>query len=135
MKSKTAMRASDHYTERLVRLPNLSIYYEPPDLQPVSLDREQFGLRPNATVFWCGQSLFKYLPQFDEVFPRIAREAGEFAFIRYGWGTHLDEQFLRRLDRAFASVGLKAADHCVMHWAVRRRAGQHWLVGMQLDAG
>ena len=73
-------------------------------------------MRANATVFWCGQSLFKYLPQFDEVFPRIARETGDcqFAFIRYGWGTHLDELFLRRLDRAFARFGLKAADHCVM---------------------
>jgi predicted O-linked N-acetylglucosamine transferase (SPINDLY family) len=108
--------AQDHYTERLVLLPNLSIYYEPPDPQPVSLDRAELGLRPNATVFWCGQSLFKYLPQFDEVFPRIAREAGDcqFAFIRYGQGTHLDELFWRRLERAFASVGLKAADYCVL---------------------
>jgi protein O-GlcNAc transferase len=108
--------AQDHYTERLVLLPNLSIYYEPPDRQPVPLNRADLGLRPNATVFWCGQSLFKYLPQFDEVFPRIAREAGDcqFAFIRYGQGTHLDELFFRRLQRAFASAGLNAADHCVL---------------------
>ena len=108
--------AQDHYTERLVLLPNLSIYYEPPDPQPVALDRAELGLRPSATVFWCGQSLFKYLPQFDAVFPRIAREAGDcqFAFIRYGQGTHLDELFWRRLERAFASVGLKAADYCVL---------------------
>jgi protein O-GlcNAc transferase len=106
----------DHYTERLVLLPNLSIYYEPPDPQPVSLDRAELGLRPNTTVFWCGQSLFKYLPQFDQVFARIAREAGDcqFAFIRYGQGTHLDDLFFRRLDRAFASVGLKATDYCVL---------------------
>jgi protein O-GlcNAc transferase len=106
----------DHYTERLVLLPNLSIYYEPPDPHPVSLDRAELGLRPNATVFWCGQSLFKYLPQFDEVFPRIARDAGDcqFAFIRYQQGTHLDELFFRRLNRAFANVGLKAADYCVL---------------------
>jgi protein O-GlcNAc transferase len=106
----------DHYTERLVRLPNLSIYYEPPDRQPVRLDRAELGLRPSATVFWCGQSLFKYLPQYDEVFPRIAREAGDcqFVFIRYGQGTYLDEQFFRRLQRAFASAGLNAADHCVL---------------------
>jgi protein O-GlcNAc transferase len=106
----------DHYTERLVLLPNLSIYYEPPDRQPVRLDRAELGLRPSATVFWCGQSLFKYLPQFDEVFPRIAREVGDcqFVFIRYGQGTHLDELFFRRLQRAFASVGLNAADHCVL---------------------
>jgi predicted O-linked N-acetylglucosamine transferase (SPINDLY family) len=108
--------AQDHYTERLVLLPNLSIYYEPPDPPPVALDRGGLGLRPNATVFWSGQSLFKYLPQFDEVFARIAREAGDcqFAFIRYGQGTYLDELFFRRLERAFASVGLKAADYCVL---------------------
>jgi predicted O-linked N-acetylglucosamine transferase (SPINDLY family) len=107
--------AQDHYTERLVRLPNLSIYYEPPDLQPVSLDRAELGLRAGAIAFWCGQSLFKYLPQFDQVFARIAREAGDcqFAFIRYGQGTTLDDMFLRRLDRAFADAGLKASDHCV----------------------
>jgi protein O-GlcNAc transferase len=104
----------DHYTERLMLLPNLSIYYEPPESHPVSLGRADLGLRPHATIFWCGQSLFKYLPQFDEVFPRIAREAGDcqFAFIRYQQGTHLDELFFRRLERAFANVGLKAADYC-----------------------
>jgi predicted O-linked N-acetylglucosamine transferase (SPINDLY family) len=106
--------AQDHYTERLVRLPNLSIYYEPPDMQPVALDRAELGLRAGATVFWCGQSLFKYLPQFDQVFARIAQEAGncQFAFIRYGQGTTVDQLFFRRLDRAFAAVGLKAADYC-----------------------
>jgi predicted O-linked N-acetylglucosamine transferase (SPINDLY family) len=106
----------DHYTERLILLPSLSIYYEPPDPQPVALDRAELGLRPSTTVFWCGQSLFKYLPRFDQVFARIAREAGDcqFAFIRYGQGTYLDELFFRRLERAFASVGLKAADYCVL---------------------
>jgi len=99
----------------LIRLPNLSIYYEPPDLQPALLDRAELGLRPRTTVFWCGQSLFKYLPQFDQAFARIAQGAGDcqFAFIRYGQGTTLDELFFARLDRAFAAVGLKAADYCV----------------------
>ena len=108
--------AQDHYTERLVLLPNLSTYYEPPELQPVALARADVGLRAGATLFWCGQSLFKYLPQFDQVFARIARDAGDcqFAFIRYGQGTYLDEKFLRRLERAFAAVGLRAADHCVL---------------------
>jgi tetratricopeptide (TPR) repeat protein len=109
-------RAQDHYTERLVRLPNLSIYYEQLDAQPVSLHRTDLGLRSSATIYWCGQSLFKYLPQFDQVFPRIAREAGEcqFAFIQYDQGTYLNERFFQRLDRAFAAFGLKAADYCVL---------------------
>jgi protein O-GlcNAc transferase len=105
-----------HYTERLVRLPNLSIYYEPQEVPSVVLDRAELGLRPGATVYWSGQSLFKYLPQFDQVFPRIAQEVGDcqFVFIQYQRGTYLNDLFLRRLERSFAACGLKAADYCVL---------------------
>ena len=41
------------------------------------MSRDELGLRPDAIVYWCGQSLFKYLPQFDNVFPRIAGQARE----------------------------------------------------------
>src|SRR5664280_39004 len=68
--------AQDHYTERLVRLPNLSVYCEPIDPPPASIARQDLGLRSTAMVYWCGQSLYKYLPQFDEVFPRIVRAVG-----------------------------------------------------------
>jgi predicted O-linked N-acetylglucosamine transferase (SPINDLY family) len=108
--------AQDHYTERLIRLPNLSIYYEPLDLQPGSLGRMDLGLRSTATIYWCGQSIYKYLPQFDLVFPRIAREVGDcqFVFIQYQRGTYLNELFSQRLDQAFAAFGLRATDHCVL---------------------
>ena len=107
--------AQEHYAEQLVLLPNLSIYYEPLDIRPVALNRAALGLRPTATVYWCGQSLFKYLPQFDQVFPRIAREVGDcqFAFIEYHHGAHVTELFRRRLEQAFADFGLRAPDHCV----------------------
>jgi protein O-GlcNAc transferase len=105
----------DYYTERLLRLPNLSVYYEPPTTIPASLERQHFGFRPTATVFWCGQSLFKYLPQFDHVFPRIARELRDcqFAFIQYPAGTYVTDLFRRRLERAFALFSLKATDYCI----------------------
>jgi protein O-GlcNAc transferase len=108
--------AQSHYTERLVCLPNLSVYYEPPDPPASSLHRTDLGLSSTATVYWCGQSLYKYLPNFDQVFPRIAQQAGDcqFAFIRYWQGTHLNELFFERLERAFGAFGLKAADHCVL---------------------
>jgi protein O-GlcNAc transferase len=106
--------AQDHYTERLIRLPNLSIYYEPLGQSPISITRSEMGLRSTATVYWCGQSLFKYLPQFDNVFPRIAKAAGDcqFAFIR-NKNDAVTEQFRRRLEQAFARVGMSAAAHCV----------------------
>ena len=74
----------NHYTEKLVRLPNLSIYYEPPRIPPLVMNREELGLRLTATAYWCGQSLFKYLPELDDIYPRIAREVRDcqFVFIR-----------------------------------------------------
>ncbi len=107
--------ADAHYTEKLVRLPNLSIYYEPANITPVSVTRAELGLRADATAFWCGQSVFKYLPQYDHVFARIAQQAGncQFVFLRHNGGPPVNELFIARLDRAFAGVGLKASDHCV----------------------
>ena len=107
--------AADHYSEQLIRLPNLSIYYEPADVLPVGIDRTQLGLRAAAVVYWCCQSLPKYLPQFDGVFARIAAEVPDcqFTFIEFGGGRGVTEMFRARLERAFEAVGLSAADHCV----------------------
>jgi predicted O-linked N-acetylglucosamine transferase (SPINDLY family) len=105
-----------HYTERLVRLPNLSICYQPPAVRPAALGRAELGLRERAIVYWCGQSLPKYLPQYDEVFARIAGAVGDcqFAFIEFGGGRHVTDLFRRRLEAAFTRHGLRAADHCAV---------------------
>jgi protein O-GlcNAc transferase len=105
--------ADAHYTEKLVRLPNLSIHYEPPPIEPAPVDKSYFGLREDSILFICTQSLFKYLPQFDEVFPRIAAEVGrcQFAFLNFGKSPKLGERFLRRLQSAFSRYGLPCEDY------------------------
>ena len=74
-----AMEPADgqaYYTEQLVRLPNLSFYYEPKEPPAVGVSRAQLGLSNSAIVFWCGQSLYKYLPRYDDVFHELrARSA------------------------------------------------------------
>jgi protein O-GlcNAc transferase len=102
------------YSEKLVRLPNLSVYYEPVDVTPVIMARETFGLRPDAAVFWSGQSLFKYLPQHDDVFARIAKAVpnSQFVFIR-NTSEGVNNVFQARLEKAFAAHRLMASDHCV----------------------
>jgi protein O-GlcNAc transferase len=108
-------RAADHYSEQLIRLPNLSIYYEPADVPPISIDRAQLGLRSGAVVYWCCQSLPKYLPQFDGVFARIAAEVpdSQFTFIEFGGGKGVTQMFRARLERAFSAVGLNVGDYCI----------------------
>jgi predicted O-linked N-acetylglucosamine transferase (SPINDLY family) len=107
--------ATDSYTEKLVRLPNLSVYYEPVATAPVALSRKDIGVRDDAFAFWSGQSLFKYLPEYDDVFPRIAKQAprSQFVFIRHRASANVTEVFQARLDRAFAAHGLSWRDHCV----------------------
>jgi protein O-GlcNAc transferase len=107
--------AAAHYSEQLIRLPNLSIYFEPSEPPPIGIDRAQLGLRANAVVYWCCQSLPKYLPQFDAVFARIAAEVPDcqFTFIEFGGGRGITEIFRTRLNHAFEEVGLNAGDHCV----------------------
>src|SRR4029077_14224809 len=84
------------------------------ELETAAVSRPELGLRPGATAYWCAQSLFKYLPQHDKVFPRIARQVGDcqFVFIRH-FGQGVTELFQQRLERAFAAHDLKAEDHCV----------------------
>jgi len=104
-----------HYSERLVRLPNLSVYWEPPDRRPVPVDRADLGLRAGATVYWCSQAIYKYLPQFDDVYPRIARAVGDcqFTFIQFPGADRVTNVLRDRLRAAFAGHGLDAGDHCV----------------------
>jgi predicted O-linked N-acetylglucosamine transferase (SPINDLY family) len=109
-------QAQEHYSEALVRLPNLSIYYEPPVNAPVAISRAELGLREGVTAFWCGQSIYKYLPQYDEIFARIAHEAGDcqFVFLAHQGAKAVTDIFQARLETAFATYGRKAAAHCVI---------------------
>lgn len=117
--SSAAMEPADadqHYTETVVRLPNLSVVYEPPAIRPVRLARADLGLRDGAVAYWSGQSLFKYPPAHDRVFARIAREVGDcqFVFIHYAKSDRVTGLFRDRLERAFAAEGLRAEDHCLI---------------------
>jgi protein O-GlcNAc transferase len=108
--------AQQHYCEKLIRLPNLSVYCEPIEPPALAVERGALGMRPSACVYWCAQSLYKYLPQHDPVFARIAREAGDcqFVFVEYPGSAQVTGLFRLRLERAFSQFGLRGQDHCVI---------------------
>ena len=106
--------AQAHYSEKLVRLPNISICYEKPSLPEPTKTRSDFQLREDAVVYLCCQSLFKYLPQFDYIFAEIAQRVpqAQFAFIASDTAT-ITGQFQTRLRRNFANFDLDSEDYCV----------------------
>lgn len=104
-----------HYTEKLLCLPKLGIAYAQPELPELAKTRADFNLREDAVVYLSCQSLFKYLPQYDFVFPAIAQQVpqAQFAFIAH-FSSNVTEQFRQRLRMAFAAVGLNSDDYCVI---------------------
>jgi protein O-GlcNAc transferase len=94
----------EHYTEQLIRLPNLGFAYTTPTVPYQEVSRESFGLRKTSILYLCSHALFTYLPQYDDVFPRIAKQVGDCQFL---FIAHQDEkspvtvQFQKRLNAAF----------------------------------
>ena len=112
--SGALMEPSDgeaHYTETLVRMPNLGIALDRSEADGATGTRAQFGLPDGKTVFGSAQALMKYLPRYDEVFPRIAEQAPDALFVFVGARrAHMTEAFEARLRRAFARRGMAYDD-------------------------
>ncbi|WJW75198.1 tetratricopeptide repeat protein [Thiohalobacter sp. IOR34] len=110
----------EHYSERLVRLPNMANCYSRDQhdrLQSrgASKSRADFGLPEGAVLYFCSQSLFKYLPQYDWLWPEIARRVpkAKFVFLAIS-SVQVVKRFMARVERAFARAGLSAGDYCIM---------------------
>ena len=108
--------AQEHYSEQLIRLPKLAFSYPKPSVPKVTKTRSDFQLHQDAVVYLSCQSLSKYLPQYDYIFPEIAQKvpAAQFAFVASHKSASITEQFQQRLQLAFAKYGLKMEDYCVI---------------------
>ena len=106
--------AAANYSEKLIRLPGISISYEKPDLPPTPKTRSRFGIEQDAFVYLSPQSVFKYLPQYDVLYPKIAQKVpnAKFIFIANESQT-VNRQFQKRLSRAFEPFQLDCETYCV----------------------
>jgi len=104
----------DHYTEELVLLPNLSVYIEPVEIPQQQLRRDEIGIHDDTFAFWCGQSLYKFLPKYDDVFAQLATAIGKCQFIFVSHRSpEITDRFKRRLEAAFAAVDLASGEYCI----------------------
>jgi protein O-GlcNAc transferase len=103
-----------HYVEKLVRLPALGTCYVPVGVRPSRIDWRELEIPDDGFVrYLCCQSVFKYLPQYDRVFPDIAGQVGRCRFIFISDRVpHRMRLFRERLEAAFGSRGLDARQYC-----------------------
>ncbi len=106
--------ADTHYTERLIRLSNLSFSYFPPDIQPAALNRDTYGLRKDSVLYLCSHAVFTHLPQYDKIYARIAQQVSnsQFIFIEH-YTDYVTSQFSIRLYEAFRRFNLNPEEHIV----------------------
>jgi protein O-GlcNAc transferase len=109
--------AEDCYSETLIKLPNLSIHYTPLEIPPQQKTKAELGMKEEDIFFWCCQSLYKYLPQHDDVFSQIAQQVkkSKFVFIKHigDNSEQITTVFTQRLEKAFAESGLNYQDYCL----------------------
>jgi len=105
--------AQSFYSETLVRLPNLALYYRPPKFPDKPKSRHDIGLPEDRFIYLSTQSIFKYLPQHDDIYPRIAKAVPQAYFV---FLSHQSEfataRFQERLRAVFAARGLNADQFC-----------------------
>ncbi len=119
-----------HYSESLVCLPGLGCCVAPEAVRPAEgegaavADLAGLGLRADATLFVCGGTPFKYAPEHDAVFVRIAQQvpSAQFLFFRSDLAAPLSTKLMARLAALFERHGLVPSDHLVLApWLARPR--------------
>jgi predicted O-linked N-acetylglucosamine transferase (SPINDLY family) len=101
--------AQAYYREKLHLLRdvgNLAYYYRP---RAPARARAHFGLPEDARLYVCGQSLFKFHPEFDEILAEILRRdpQGRLVMIE-GKIAHWGRLLRRRWERAMPDVAQRA---------------------------
>ncbi|HLZ98878.1 MAG TPA: hypothetical protein VKP66_13145, partial [Steroidobacteraceae bacterium] len=102
--------AQDHYSERLVPLPNLGVHCRPYGTVSAPVDLDSLGIPRDRPLFICPGVPFKYRPQDDRLLVEIARRAGRctFVFFRHE-AAELSRKLHARLAAAFTAANLDPA--------------------------
>jgi predicted O-linked N-acetylglucosamine transferase (SPINDLY family) len=99
--------AEAHYSEKLVRLPNLGVFCEPYGVPAAALDLEGLGIERNGPICICPGVPFKYQPQDDWLFVEIAQRLGRCNFVFFQYEiAELSRKFQERVAAAFECAHL-----------------------------
>ncbi|MCT7985235.1 tetratricopeptide repeat protein [Laspinema sp. A4] len=126
--------AQTHYSEQLIRLPNLGIYFPKPLIPELNKNRKDYDISGDAVMYLSCQSLFKYLPQYDIIFPRICEQVTTAKLVFMGHkSTQITAQFCQRLEVAFGQFGLDYHEFCII--LPRQSKRDYWNLLSMADIG
>lgn len=69
--------SNSFYSEKLIKLPGLGYYFEPPTLKPSEIDFSKIGINLNSPIFLCLGAPNKFSPLYDWVFVEIIRRIND----------------------------------------------------------
>lgn len=115
--------AQDHYSERLLALPNLGSHVRPEEVTAAAPELGSLAIDPAIPLLICAGTPFKYAPEYDQVFTAIARRLGRCRMLFFDYRTRTLSDALRaRLAGAFARDGLDADRYVsFIPWQTRER--------------
>lgn len=125
-------QAQQHYSENLVRLPNMGISISKPEIPELSKNRADFDIPTEAIMFLCSQNLMKYQPHHDYIFVEIARSvpSARLIFVSHSI-QELTLKFKERLNNCFSHYGLEADAYCLV--LPRLNRGDYFQVNLLSD--
>ena len=104
--------ADDHYSEKLIRLPNLGVYYRPYGIAPAAVNFAQLGISEQGPVLVCAGTPFKYRPEDDSALVEITRRTANCTFVFFNHEkAELSAKLRARVSTAFESAGLDPRRH------------------------
>lgn len=94
--------SDDHYSETLIRLKHLPVFYSSPPALAALPGRDHFGLPQGARLYVIAQTLFKFHPSFDAVLGRLLKADPDGRLILIsGNNPHWDGLLRERFEAAF----------------------------------
>jgi len=124
--------AQENYSENLVSLPHLGCCYQPLSVTVTDPDFNGLNIDPEAIIFICPGTPFKYTPAYDKVLVEIASKVDscQFIFFINTMFRASTEKLRRRIEATFAQSGLDFQKYCIflpwqspsMFYGLMRRA-------------
>lgn len=104
-----------HYTEKLIRVKGVGLSCgQLTTKQHPSKPRSVYNFSESATIYLSCQSIFKYLSEYDYVFPEIVQRVpnAQILFLASTVNQVIAQKFTKRLEIAFAAYNLDFHKHC-----------------------